>query len=61
MRKKRTLKHSVVERFLEKTHRGDSEPSPVLPTELLSPNQLRRFKKMVQTRKEHILDKILMD
>lgn len=60
MRKKRSIRQTLVERFVEKMNRsGSTQPEPIYD----GPNRihLKRFLKMVESRKQQILDRMLMD
>lgn len=60
MQKKRGIRQKLVERFVEKMNRASSTHPEVI-YDAGNRIHLKRFLKMVESRKKQILDQILMD
>jgi hypothetical protein len=60
MRKRRRIRHRLVERFMEKSS-ASSEPGPEVVYDQPNRQQLKRFLKVVEARKQQILDRMLGD
>jgi riboflavin synthase len=61
MEKQKRLQNAVIEQFMEKTEADASQKLKALADDGKLRERVRRFMKMVESRKKHILDKILLD